>query len=155
MLTELHLPPLQDRRKANRLAFFYKVVEGLVPALQCHDLYQHCSVMTIWLQSRVNARSNQSNLQTVYLKNIIDRQSTNNSKCFKTVQCNTKLFKNFFPPGRYLTGTILKKVLCVLRHWTASEKLFLIGTNIHTQLSPRRVYAERPCDIHIQIQMSY
>ena len=37
MLTGLRLPPLQDRRKANHLAFFYKVVEGLVPALQCHD----------------------------------------------------------------------------------------------------------------------
>ena len=37
MLADLHLPPLQDRRKANRLVFFFKVVEGLVPALQTHD----------------------------------------------------------------------------------------------------------------------
>ena len=37
MLAELNLPPLQDRRKANRLTFFFKVVEGLVPAMQSHD----------------------------------------------------------------------------------------------------------------------
>ena len=33
MLKELQLPSLQDRRKSIRLALFYKVVEGLVPAL--------------------------------------------------------------------------------------------------------------------------
>ena len=37
MLSDLHLPPLQDRRKANRLVFFFKVVEVLVPELQIHD----------------------------------------------------------------------------------------------------------------------
>ena len=37
MLAELNLPPLQDRRKANRLTFIYKVVEGLMPAVQSHD----------------------------------------------------------------------------------------------------------------------
>ena len=37
MLSKLELPPLQDRRKANRLVFFFKVVEGLVPAMQSHD----------------------------------------------------------------------------------------------------------------------
>ena len=37
MLAELNLPPLQDRRKANKLTFFFKVVEGLVPAMQSHD----------------------------------------------------------------------------------------------------------------------
>ncbi|KAH3810268.1 hypothetical protein DPMN_138658, partial [Dreissena polymorpha] len=37
MLQGIKIPPLQDRRKANRLIFFYKVVEGLVPALQSSD----------------------------------------------------------------------------------------------------------------------
>ena len=30
--------------------------------------------------------------------NIIDKQSTNNSKCFKTVQCITEPYKNSFFP---------------------------------------------------------
>ena len=29
---------LLDRQKINRLGFFYKVVEGLVSTLQCHDI---------------------------------------------------------------------------------------------------------------------
>ena len=33
MLIELNLPPLHDRRKANKLTFFFKVVEGLVTAM--------------------------------------------------------------------------------------------------------------------------
>ena len=89
MLTELRLPPLQDRRKANRLMFFYKVVEGLVPAQQCHDyltpVLGECQIKSKHFTDCIS-------------KNIIDRQSTNNSKCFKTEQCNTKLFKNSFFP---------------------------------------------------------
>ena len=37
MLTELNLRSLQDRRKSNRLVLFFKVVEGLVPAMQSRD----------------------------------------------------------------------------------------------------------------------
>ena len=33
MLKQLELPPLQDRRKMARLTFFFKVAEGLVPAM--------------------------------------------------------------------------------------------------------------------------
>ena len=38
MLQNLDLSSLPDRRKMNRLVFFYKVVDGLVLALQCHDI---------------------------------------------------------------------------------------------------------------------
>jgi hypothetical protein len=33
MLKELDLPSLQDRRKHQRLIFFYKMVEGQIPAI--------------------------------------------------------------------------------------------------------------------------
>jgi hypothetical protein len=33
MLNELNLPALQSRRQKQRLVFFYKVVEGQVPAM--------------------------------------------------------------------------------------------------------------------------
>ena len=34
--------------------------------------------------------------------NIIDSQSTTNSRCFKNVQCKTELFRNsFFPQNNY------------------------------------------------------
>ncbi|KAH3885446.1 hypothetical protein DPMN_009440 [Dreissena polymorpha] len=37
MLKRMKIPPLKQRRKANRLIFFYKVVEGLVPTLSSQD----------------------------------------------------------------------------------------------------------------------
>jgi hypothetical protein len=33
MLSDLNLPPFEDRRRNIRLAYFYKVVEGVVPAI--------------------------------------------------------------------------------------------------------------------------
>ena len=37
LLTELQLQSLQDRRKISRVVYFFKVVEGLVPAMQSYD----------------------------------------------------------------------------------------------------------------------
>jgi hypothetical protein len=37
MLKDLELKPLQERRKHIRLTMFYKVVEGLVPAIASED----------------------------------------------------------------------------------------------------------------------
>ena len=89
MLAELNLPPLQDRRKANRLIFLYKVVEGLVPAMQSHDY------LTSIRGKRLIKPKEYTDCVT---SNIIDKQSTNNSKCFKTLQCTSEIYKySFFP----------------------------------------------------------
>ena len=89
MLKDLAIPLLQDRRKANRLVFFCKVVEGQVPALPCHD----------YLTQIRNKRQIKSKQFTDCItQNIIDKQSTNNSKCFKPTQCNSVLFRNSFFP---------------------------------------------------------
>lgn len=90
MLQDLALPSLQDRRKTNRLIFFYKVVEGLVPALQCHD------ILTSPVRGKRQIKTRE--YSDFVTSNIIERQSTNNSKCFKPVQCNTELFQNSFFP---------------------------------------------------------
>ena len=77
MLAKLNLSPLQDRRKANRLTFLFKVVEGLVPAMQSHHDY-----LTPIRGKRL----------------IIPKRSTNNSKCYKTLQCTSEIYKySFFP----------------------------------------------------------
>ena len=89
MLAELNLPPLQDRRKANRLTFFYKVVEGLVPAMQSHDFLTP-------IRGKRHIKSKQHT--DCVTSNIIDKQSTNNSKCFKIIQCNSETYKNSFFP---------------------------------------------------------
>ena len=89
MLAELNLPLLQDRRKANRLTFFFKVVEGLVPAMQSHDF------LTPVRGKRLIISKQYTDCVT---SNTIDKQSTNNSKCFKTAQCKTDIYKNSFFP---------------------------------------------------------
>ena len=71
MLAELNLPPLQDRRKANRLTFFFKVVEGLVPAMQSNDFLtpirgkHHINLNNIQTVSQVASLTN--NLQTIFV----------------------------------------------------------------------------------------
>ena len=105
MLAELNLPPLQDRRKANRLTFLYKVVEGLVPAMQSHD----------YLTPIRGKRLIKPKVYTdCVTSNIIDKQSTNNSKCFKTLQCTSEIYKySFFPrtiiDWNHLDDNIFKK----------------------------------------------
>ena len=52
---ELELPPLQERRKNLRLAYMYRVVEGLVPAL---------ALSITWSQESREERSRQNYSQT-------------------------------------------------------------------------------------------
>ena len=59
--------------------------------------------------------------------NIIDKQSTNNSKCFKTVQCKTESYKNSFFSRIIIDWMI---ILCAQIQLTASGKLFIIGTTV-------------------------
>ena len=68
MLAELNLPPLQDRRKANRLTYFFKVVEGLVPAMQSHDF-----LTPVWMKRLIKSKQ----YTDCVTSNIIDKQSTN------------------------------------------------------------------------------
>ena len=97
MLAELNLPPLQDRRKANRLTFFFKVVKGLVPAMQSHDYltpirgkrhikskqYTDCVTSYINLQTIVNVLSLSSAIDPFpiigfYLYHVISADQSNN-----------------------------------------------------------------------------
>ena len=90
MLQDLQLPSLQDRRKTNRLTFFYKVVEGLVPAMPCHDF------LTPVRKSKRNIKP--KTFIDCETTNIIDRQCMNNNKCFKPIQCNTDIYKHSYFP---------------------------------------------------------
>ena len=104
MLAELNLPPLQDRRKANRLTFFFKVV----PAMQSHDF------LTPVLGKRLMKSKQYTDCVT---SNIIDKQSTNNCKCFKTVQCKTEIFKNsFFPRTQNIVSQFFPRTIIDWNH---------------------------------------
>ncbi|KAH3820013.1 hypothetical protein DPMN_121757 [Dreissena polymorpha] len=88
MLEGMKIPPLQDRGKANRLIFFYKVVEGLVPALPSSDYLTPVRTS----KRKVTPKS----FQNYNSDNIIKKYSTNNSKCFVPIQCKTSQFNNSF-----------------------------------------------------------
>ena len=71
--------------------------------------------------------------------NIIDKQSTNNSKCFKTVQCKTEIYKNSFFSRNIIDWNHLDQIiLCGQKKLTALGKLSIIGTSklLFSQLSP-------------------
>ena len=106
MLSDLHLPLLRDRRKANRLVFFFKVVEGLVPALQIHDYLTP-------VRGKRQIKSRQ--LKDYVTHNIIDSQA---SGCFKTLQCKTELFRNSFFPKTIIDWNHLEE--CVVRAETVN-----------------------------------
>ena len=86
-LKELGLPPLQQRRIYNRLAFFHKSANGLVPAIQA-DTY---------LRSIENKRRiKRKNLSGYISKNLV--ASRNNSKCYVNIQAKCEQYKNSFFP---------------------------------------------------------
>jgi hypothetical protein len=87
MLKDLEFKPLQERRKHIRLTMFYKVVEGLVPAIAPED----------YLKEIRNKRKRKAKQYEGYeTSNIIDRQTVNNSRPSELIQFKTDTRKNSF-----------------------------------------------------------
>ncbi|KAH3691808.1 hypothetical protein DPMN_192339 [Dreissena polymorpha] len=75
MLRKLELPPLQDRRRAQRLTLLYKVVEGHVPTIERY------------LKPLRPKRTSRAKQYEDYIDhNIVCNLVNNNSKCFKLSQ---------------------------------------------------------------------
>jgi hypothetical protein len=88
MLADLQLRSLQERRRRLRLAFFGRVVEGLVPALPVDQFLQ---------PQRSNKRRVQPRQFTDCISsNIIDRQACNNSRCFIVPPAKSEQYRNSF-----------------------------------------------------------
>ena len=87
MLKELDLPTLQTRRQQQRLIFFYKVVEGQIPALPAEDF-----IKTHKPKRQIRAKAYKDHETT----NIIDKQVRNNSKAVVVPAARTDQYKNSF-----------------------------------------------------------
>ena len=87
MVKSLELTSLQDRRTANRLFFLYRVVEGLVPAIQPADYLK-----PIRPKRSIKARK----FADCISANIVEQRVTNNSKCFEIDNCKTAQYKQSF-----------------------------------------------------------
>ena len=77
MLRDQDLPSLQDRRVAARLMFFYKVVEGLVPAISPDAfLLNRKGLNAKFMQKKSRFDS----------KNIVEIHQSKNTKSFRVSQ---------------------------------------------------------------------
>ena len=85
---KLNIPTLQERRKAIRLTFMYKVVEGLVPAMP-HQNFIELQKTKRQIRSRRDPNFD-------YKNNTIDRFIRNNDKCIVIKSANSEQFKNSF-----------------------------------------------------------
>ena len=85
MLEDLKLPILQQRRLETRLVMLYKVVRGMVPAINADRFL-------IPIRNKRNIKPRlQSDFQTT---NIVENFSTNHSECFKIPDSHTEQYRN-------------------------------------------------------------
>ena len=87
MLKDLDLPTLQDRRTNAKLVFLYKVVEGLVPAID-PDMFIKPNIPTRQIRS--------VKFTDCVAQNIIDRQVTNTTRSFAVPVSKTNQYRNSF-----------------------------------------------------------
>ena len=87
MLEDLKLPTLQQRRLESRLVMLYKVVRGMVPAINADEFL-------IPLRNKRNIKPRLcSDFQTT---NFVQRYSVNHTECFKIPESKSDQFKNSF-----------------------------------------------------------
>ncbi|KAH3864127.1 hypothetical protein DPMN_027141 [Dreissena polymorpha] len=87
MLKQLELPPLQERRKINRLVMLYKVAKGLVPAIPATDYLK---------PARVKRQIKAKQYSDCVTSKIIDKQVINNDRGFVVKNSNSNQYKNSF-----------------------------------------------------------
>ena len=88
MLQDLHLPKLQDRRRQLRLAFMYKMVEGLVPAMPPSNFFT---------PKPQNKRRIKAKTFTEYSStNVVERVACNNNRTFVVPDSTCEQYKHSF-----------------------------------------------------------
>ena len=87
MLKDQDLPSLQDRRIAARLTFFYKVVEGLVPAISPDAFLK---------PQRPKRQIHAKKFQGFDSKKIVEIHQSKNTKSFTVEQSNTVQYSSSF-----------------------------------------------------------
>ena len=87
MLQDLDLPTLQHRREFNRVVYLYKIVGGMVPAIDTYDFL---------VSQRPKRLIKAKQFSDFESKNIIEQQVINNSKCFVIDYANTDQYRNSF-----------------------------------------------------------
>ena len=104
MLTKLELQELQLRRTSQKLIFMYKVVEGLVPAIDPDDFLK---------SARPRRNITAKKFDNYQATNIVEKQVRNNTRCFdiptsKTPQHSNSFFVSTIVNWNHLEDTIVR-----------------------------------------------
>ena len=87
MLRDLELPSLQQRHKFNKLVFLFKIAGGMVPAINSEDYLK---------PQREKRRIKAKQLSDYQCSNIVEKNVTNNSRCFIVDNFRTDQFRHSF-----------------------------------------------------------
>ena len=88
MRHQLQLENLQDRRRDIRLTLFFKIVQGLTPAIQINNHLASVNVN----KRQIRARQ----FENCISNNPIAKYNQNNNRCFKIPQSKIELENSFF-----------------------------------------------------------
>ena len=104
-IKDIGLPSLQERRIFNRLSFFYKVANGLVPARRNE---KHL------VQSDNKRRIKPKQFSGYISKNPVWQRCRNNSKCFDHIDSKCAQYKySFFPRTIVDWNTLDNSISCI------------------------------------------
>ena len=87
MLDRLNLPTLQQRREIDRLVYMFKIVGGMVPAINADEYFIHQRA-----KRHIKARQ----FENFQSSNIVEKSVVNNSKGYIVPNSNTEQFRNSF-----------------------------------------------------------
>jgi len=87
MRSKLNLDTLHHRREVNRLALYYKVVNGHIPAISPKDYLTPV---------RTRRKVKPVQYSDFLSSNTVDKSATNNSQCFRYSFGKTEQYRNSF-----------------------------------------------------------
>ena len=88
MLQELNLPPLQERRKQQRLTTLYKIVKGHIPAMPSENFLTSADT------EKSKKNTSDGTFKDCSYDNTIARQEIRNSCGLKIPDSKTEQYKN-------------------------------------------------------------
>lgn len=87
MLKDLKLPPLEQRRLESRLVIMFKIVRGMVPAINADKVF---------VQQRQTRQIRPRKLKDFVDSNPLNKFETRNSECYVIPEAKTIQLKNSF-----------------------------------------------------------
>ena len=112
MLVKLDLQQLKERRTSQKLIFLYKVVEGLVPAIEPDDYLK---------KARPKRSITAKKFENYQATNIVEKQVKNNTKCFDLPSNKTHQFSKL---NSFFAKTLI--------NWNHLEDSVVCATNVES-----------------------